>query len=477
MGINNTAHTEQNIRLIKDYLNKQSLVQGLVIRQDNHDKQDLIESLAKRQHQAEIHQLVNRLHPSDIANLLEQLPPQQRDIVWQHIDKNHIGSVLLELSDNLRQAVLVTLESDELIRVVSHLDSDEIADLILDLPEHVTEDLLSSLPEHQRLDVETTLRFPEDTVGAWMEYDIPVVRENISLDVVLRYLRKKGSIPDSSGRLIVVDDSGQFKGVLLVGTLLVMNGESLVADVMQTDVSVFHTNDSAEDAAHDFERYELILAPVINSHGKLVGVLRVSSLMDLMNASSQRKFLAQAGVSKDENLFDPFLNSARNRWPWIALNLFIVLIATRVIDHFETTITGMVALAALLPITANIGGNSGNQVVALVIRGLALKQLERKHLPRLFLKEFLVASTNGLMWGSITGILILIFYGNTSLSIVILLSMLFTMIMSAMVGVSVPLLLKKMNQDPVLGSSVIITGFTDTMGFLIFLGLATLVLN
>lgn len=477
MAINNASHTQQIIRLIKDNLNKHNLVQGVVVRQAHQNKQDLIESLSERQLQSEISQLTNRLHPSDIANLLEQLPPEHRNIVWQHVDDKQIGSVLLEVSDALRPYLLDTLQSHELLSAVSHLDSDEIADLILDLPETVTEDVLSSLPEDRRLNVESTLSFPEDTVGAWMEYDIPVVRENISLDTVLRYLRRKGSIPDSSGRLMVIDEAGLFKGILLVETLLVMNGDRVVADVMQKAPPIFHTNDSAEEAAHDFERYELIVAPVINSHGKLVGVLRVSSLMDLLQESTQRKFLAQAGVSKEESLFDPFLHSARNRWPWIALNLVIVLIASRVIDHFETTISGMVALAALLPITANVGGNSGNQVVALVIRGLALKQLERKNLPHLFLKEFLVALTNGLMWGSITGLLILMFYGNISLSIVILLSMLFTMLLSAMVGVSIPLLLKKMNQDPVLGSSIIITGMTDTMGFLIFLGLATLLIH
>ena len=477
MHTDGAYHSQQIIQLIKDVLSKQSLVQEFVVRQEHHDKQDLIESLTKRQHQGEIQQLVNRLHPSDIANLLEQLPPPQREIIWPLIEHKYVGSVLLEVSDSLREALLDKLHSDDLISVASHLEIDELADLMLALPDESAENLLSSLPTEQRENVKATLSFPEDTVGAWMEYDIPVVREDITLDVVLRYLRKKGSIPDSSGKIMVVDDMGQLKGILPVDTLLIMEGDRLVSSVMQSDFKAFHTDDSAEDAAQDFERYGLLIAPVTNSFGKLVAVLRASSLMDLMNELTQRKFLVQAGISKEESLFDPYLDSARNRWPWIALNLFIVLIASRIIDHFETTISGMVALAALLPITANVGGNSGNQVVALVIRGLALKQIDAQNLPRLYVKEFLVAVINGLMWGGITAVLIFIMYGNIRLSIVIMLSMITTMLMSAMIGVSVPVLLKKMNQDPALGSSVIITGLTDTLGFLIFLGLAAFLIN
>jgi magnesium transporter len=474
---NVSLETKHTIKLIRELLQRESIVQSVVKKQPHNQKQQLVESLSQRQHHGEIVKLVNRLHPSDISILLEQLPAIQRNIVWQYVDKQKVGAVLLEVSDSLRQSLVNTLHSEVIVDAASHLDTDEIADLVVDLPDEIVDDVLSSLPETQRQNVRSTLAFPEDTVGAWMEFDIPTVRENVKLDAVLRYLRAKGKLPDTTGTIIVVDDHGFFSGLLSIEKLLFMSGEQQVSDVMLKDVRIFHTNDSAEDAARDFERYELIVSPVVNTHGRLVGVLRVTSMMDLLDEINQRKFLAQAGIATEENLFDPVFTSAKNRWPWIALNLLIVLIASRIIDQFDTTISSMVALAALLPITANIGGNSGNQVVALVIRGLSLKQLDSENLPHLFYKEFFVALINGVIWGGITGLLILIFYQNLKLSLVITLAMLGTMLLSAFLGVTIPLLLKKMKQDPALGSSVIVTGFVDTMGFLIFLSLAALFFN
>jgi magnesium transporter len=273
---------------------------------------------------------------------------------------------------------------------------------------------------------------------------------------------------------MVVDHEGVFKGMLSANQLLIKSGDCVVSEVMHTQSPVFHTSDSAEQAARDFERYELIIAPVVNMHGKLVGVLRVNSLMDLMEELSQRAFLAQAGLSKEENLFDPLLKSAKNRWPWIALNLVIVLIASRIIDQFTATISSMVALAALLPVTANIGGNSGNQVVALVIRGLALQQLDHKNLARLFVKETSVAMINGVVWGAVASIVTYSLYGSFHLAAIMLLAMILTMVLAGLVGVIIPFFLKQLKQDPALGSSVITTGVTDTLGFLIFLGLATM---
>lgn len=468
--------TEHIFHLIYDLLNRQELVETLTMRQENKDKQALVELLTVKQYQGEIQQLLNRLHPYDIANLLEQLPPVQRSFIWQLLQSEHMGAVLLELSDSLRQTLLAELQPTDLIRAASHLDTDEIADLMQELPDEIGDSVLSSLPQQQRENVQSTLLFPEESVGAWMEYDFAVVLEHQTLDQVLRELRQKGKLPDESGFIMVINSAGLFQGLLLVSDLLIKRGDLRVADCMLKQAHIFHTTDSADEAARDFERYELLVAPVVNAHQKLVGVLRVSSLMDLLEEQSQRQFLAQAGLSKEENLFDPMMKSAKNRWPWIALNLVIVLIASRVIDQFQTTISSMVALAALLPITANIGGNTGNQVVALVIRGLALKQLDANNLRRLYIKEFSVAAVNGLIWGSLTGLLTLFLYQNLGLAFVMMLAMSGTMVLAALIGVSIPLILKKLKQDPVLGSSIITTGMTDTLGFLIFLSLASLLL-
>lgn len=275
---------------------------------------------------------------------------------------------------------------------------------------------------------------------------------------------------------MVVDDHGILKGTLSLEDLLTKSGDLPISEVLDDQPITFHTRDSAQDAASAFERYELIVAPVINAHGKLVGVLRVSALLDLIDEMAQRQLLVQAGLNKEENLFDPIMQSAKNRWPWIALNLVIVFIASRIIDQFETIISQVVALAALLPITANIGGNAGNQVVALVIRGLATKQLDQSNRVHLVKKEISIALVNGVLWGFVTGLITLVLYQNFSLALVMLLAMLCTMLFAATIGVAIPIILKSMGQDPALGSSVIITGTTDTLGFLIFLGLAAAIL-
>lgn len=471
----NDAH--RIISQIRELLQRQQMVESVSSNQTADDKNNLVASITRKQHLGELYKLVNRLHPSDIATLLEQLPPAECLQIWHLIAASIIGAVLLELSDTLRDTLVKQLADDDLLHMAKHLDSDEIADLMLALPEARSSQLLSALPAGIRDHVKTTMQFPEDTVGAWMEFDYQIVNQDERLDAVIEQLREQGALVDDSGKLMVIDSTGALCGVLSVTDLLLKNGAAQVSEVMQKAAAVFHTSDSAEQAARDFERYELTVVPVVNLHNKLVGVLRVNSLMDLMEELNRRTFMAQAGLVREESLFDPFMQSARNRWPWIALNLMIVFIASRVISQFETTISSMVALAALLPITANIGGNTGNQVVALVIRGLALKQLDRQNLPHLFAKEMSVALINGAIWGTVTGIIILLIYQRLDLALVIMLAMLLTIVMAAFVGICMPLLLKKLNQDPALGSSVITTGFTDTFGFLIFLGLASLLLH
>ncbi len=468
-----------SIERIQVLLNRKDLVEAwLHKRNEQHEqpRQALVESLTHRQHLTELAQLINRLHPADIALLLETTTPAQRPLIW-HLTQHEIaGAVLLELSDSVRHALVSDSETAHLSAATQHLESDEIADLIQEMPKVIVPDLLSSLPVQEREQVRTAMSFPESCVGAWMEFDVPVVRDDISLDVVLRFFRRQGKLPDNSGVIMVVDDFGHLKGTLALEDLLTHPGELAIADVLDDQPLSFQTRDVATDAAQAFERYELIVAPVINSHNKLVGVLRVTALLELINEQNQRQSLVQAGLHKEENLFDPITVSARNRWPWIALNLLIVFIASRIIDQFDTIISQVVALAALLPITANIGGNAGNQVVALVIRGLATKQLDHNNRIQLVKKELAIALLNGVLWGVITGIITWIIYAEINLAIVMLLAMFCTLLFAAVIGVGIPFILKSLGQDPALGSSVIITGTTDTLGFLIFLSLAAAIL-
>ena len=466
----------QAIERIQVLVNRKEVVDAWLHKQNNQPKQALVESLTQRQYLAELESMINRLHPADIALLLESTHPDQRPLIWHLVKHENVGAVLLELSDSVRLALVEELPTEHLAAAAQHLESDEIVDLVQELPEEIVPSLLSSLPSDEREEVRSAMSFPEACVGAWMEFDLPVVRDDISLDVVLRFFRVRGELPDNSGKIMVVDDHGILKGTLSLEDLLTKSGDLPISEVLDDQPITFHTRDSAQEAASAFERYELIVAPVINAHGKLVGVLRVSALFDLIDEMAQRQLLAQAGLNKEENLFDPIMQSAKNRWPWIALNLVIVFIASRIIDQFDTIISQVVALAALLPITANIGGNTGNQVVALVIRGLATKQLDQNNRVHLVKKEISIALVNGVLWGFVTGLITLLLYQNFSLALVMLLAMLCTMLFAATIGVAIPIMLKSMGQDPALGSSVIITGTTDTLGFLIFLGLAATIL-
>lgn len=472
---NSKADLQTVLAYIPEALRRAQLLDSMVQKQDQ-PRQALVESLTSRQGIGHLKHMINALHPADIALLLEAQPLERRRLVWDLVDPRHDGAVLLEVSDAIRGSLIKEMDDHELIEATEHLETDEIADLVPDLPDEVVPSLMQSLPHDERNQLESALSFPEDTVGALMDFDVPAIREDVSLDVVLRYLRLRGNLPDNSGQIMVIDRGGQLRGTLPLEDLLTRDGDTLVCEVMNTEPTVFHTNDPALDAAQAFEHYDLIVAPVVNVHHRLVGIIKIEMLVELLQESHEKDLLAQAGLSEEEDLFAPFWASGKNRWPWLALNLVIAFIASRVIGQFEEIIAQVVALAALLPIAANMGGNAGNQVVALVIRGLALRQLDASNFVHLFFKELAIGLMNGTLWGVVIGLITWLLYGNFQLGLVMLLAMIMTLIMAAVIGVLVPFGLKKLGQDPVLGSSVIITGSTDTLGFLIFLGLAALML-
>ena len=456
-------------------LERQDLVVGLVHKQ-HQPRQELVESLVARQQTSELRRAVNQLHPADIAFVLERLAPERRLQVWELVDSRHDGAVLLEVSDAVRETLLADMDRGEIVQAAEGLDSDEIADLVPDLPSEVVPELLRRLERRDREQVQSALAFPEGSVGALMDFDVAVVREDVSLEVVLRYLRWRGELPDNSGLLMVVDRAGALKGTLALEALVTHDGETEVAAVMEREPVVFHTTDDAEEAAHAFDRYELITAPVVNVHGRLVGCLKVDAVVDLLREHSQKDLLAQAGLHEDEDLFAPVWRTARRRWAWLALNLLTAFIASRVIGQFEGTIERVVALAALMPIVASVGGNTGNQTLALMIQGLALQQISPGSFRHLLAREVGVSLVNGLLWGGVMGAFTWMLYGRPELAGIMLAAMVLNLLLAALAGVFIPLTLRRLGRDPVLGSSVLLTGLTDSLGFLIFLGLAALLL-
>ena len=466
---------QESLQQVIQLLGKHQLVEDLVHRQDM-PRHALVESLVHKQNLVELQSKLETLHPADVAFILESLPLDQRLIVWDLVKAERDGEILLEVSDAVRQSLIAEMDSDELLAAAEQLDTDEIADLAPDLPKDVFQELLESLDSQNRERLQSALSYPEDTVGSLMDFDIVTIRDDINLEVVLRYLRRLGKLPSHTDKLFVVDRDDTLKGVLTLKRLLVNDPEKNVASVMADDTVVFRAEDKAAEAAAAFERYDLISAPVVDASNRLVGRLTVDEMMDFIREESESEVLSMAGLREEEDIFASVWKSLQNRWTWLAINLITAFIASRVIGLFEGSIEKVVALAALMPIVAGIGGNSGNQTITMIVRGLALGQVSTHNMRALFYKELGVSLLNGLVWGGVLGVVAFLLYHNAKLGLVMTAAMTLNLLLAAIVGVSIPLVMAKMGRDPAVGSSVMITAVTDSGGFFIFLGLATLFL-
>jgi magnesium transporter len=465
----------ESLQQVIALLEKHKLLESLVHKQDM-PKHDLVEQLVHKQNVSELQQKLDVLHPADVAYILEALPLDERLKVWELVKADRDGEILLEVSDSVRQSLIADMDSDELLAAAELLDTDELADLAPDLPKDVLQDLMDSLDSQNRERLQSALSYPDDAVGALMDFDIVTIREDITLEVALRYLRRLGSLPDHTDKIFVVDRHDILLGVLPLKTMVVNDLDDIVTDVMIADAVVFHPEDVADEAASAFERYDLVTAPVVDQNKKLVGRITVDAIMDYIREESDSDMLSMAGLREEEDFFASVWKSVQNRWAWLAINLITALIASRVIGLFENSIEKIVALAALMPIVAGIGGNSGNQTTTMIVRGLALGQIASHNMQSLIKKELGVALLNGLFWGSVLGLVAYILYGNYHLGLVMMSAMTLNMLLAAIMGVTIPLVMNRFGRDPAVGSSVLITAMTDSGGFFIFLGLATIFL-
>lgn len=467
---------QESLQQVITLLNKHRLVEELVHKQDM-PKQELVQTLVHKQNLAELQKRLDSLHPADVAYILEALPLEQRLDVWDLVKAERDGEILLEVSDAVRQTLIADMDSDELLAAAEQLDTDELADLAPDLPKDVLQELLESLDSRNRERLQSALSYPDDAVGALMDFDIVTIREDIALDVALRYLRRIGSLPDHTDKLFVVDRHDVLRGVLPLKRLVVNDLDSEVTDVMADDAVVFHPEDTADEAAKAFERYDLVTAPVVDANNRLVGRLTVDTVMDYIREEAESDMLSMAGLREEEDIFASVWKSVQNRWTWLAINLVTAFVASRVIGLFEGSIEKVVALAALMPIVAGIGGNSGNQTTTMIVRGLALGQISGHNTKSLLIKETGVGLLNGLVWGSVLGVIAYFLYDNVALGMVMTAAMTLNLLLAAVMGVMIPTVMStRFNRDPAVGSSVLITAVTDSGGFFIFLGLATIFL-
>ena len=469
--INPQDSVQESLQRVLDILRQHKLVEEL-------GHKDSVETLVHDQSIAQLRTLLDELHPADVAHILEALPLDERLIVWELVKAARDGEILLEVSDAVRETLIATMDSDELLAAAETLDTDELADLAPDLPHDVMQDVLQSLDALNRARLQSALSYPEDAVGGLMDFDMVTLREDITLEVALRYLRRMGELPDHTDKLFIVDREEVLIGVLPLKRLLIHDPDVSVAAIMVDDPMTLHPDDDAQQAAQAFERYNLVSAPVVDRRGKLVGRVTVDAVMDFIREESDSEILGLAGLRGEEDLFASVWKSVRNRWMWLAVNLVTAFIASRVISLFEGSIAQLVVLASLMPIVAGIGGNSGNQTITMIVRALALGQLRVENARKLLFKELGVSLLNGVVWGGLIGVLVYFMERDHSLALaaVMTTAMILNLLLAAIMGVLIPLLMHRLGRDPAIGSSVLITAITDSGGFFIFLGLATIFL-
>ncbi|HJV25299.1 MAG TPA: magnesium transporter, partial [Aromatoleum sp.] len=412
---------QQHLREVQELLSRHRVVEDLVHRQDM-PHHELVEDLVHKQHVAELQARLDALHPADIAYILEALPLADRLFVWDLVKADRDGDILLEVSDAVREALIETMRPDELKAAAETLDTDELADLAPDLPPDVMQDVFQSLDSEEREQLRAAMSYPEDSVGALMDFDMVTVREDVTLEVVLRYLRRFDELPDHTDKLFVIDREDHLKGILTLESLLINDPDVTVVSVMHKEnVISFEPEDEADDAAQAFERYDLVSAPVIDTEKRVIGRLTVADVVDYIREESEHEILSNAGLREEEDIFASVMDSVKNRWAWLAINLVTAFIASRVIGLFEGSIEKLVALAALMPIVAGIGGNSGNQTITMIVRAVALGQVTVDNARQLIRKEIAVSLVNGVIWGGVMGLVAAVLYKDVALGLVMVL--------------------------------------------------------
>lgn len=444
--------------------------------QQDGPRRDVIESLQHRQNLADLSRRLRAMHAADIAYALEALPPDDRQTIWQQVGPEQAADVLLELSPTVRGSVIDATARESLVSVLSRLDADDLGFLSASLPADVVDEVTQSLQSGERSAFERALRYAPGTVGHHMSRDLSAAAETDTVGDVLAALRRQGHLPPQTDHVFVVDARQVLRGAVPLAMLLIQAPEVPLVSVLRDDIVCFGPHDDVSEAVAAFERYDLVSAPVLDDRGRLIGRLTVDAAMDVLREAANLQALRTAGLRGDEDWFAAPWDSARNRWPWLGVNLVTAFLISRVIGQFEAPIRSMSALAALMPIVASMGGNTGNQTMALMIRALAVDQLAPAGAFRLLKKELLIGLLNGAVWGVLVGLFAMVMYREVGLAVVMSAAVVMNLVVAAVVGVVIPVGLQAAGRDPAHGASVLLTFITDAMGFFLFLMLATVFL-
>lgn len=438
--------------------------------------EQIVEAVESDQSLDSIHSMLAGLHPVDTARVLESLTPEQRPTVWLRLPDDDRGEILLEVADGVRDDLLEDMERSELVNAVRTLDIDDIADLIPDLPDDVLADVLFTVDKEARAGLGEVLSYPEDTAGGLMNVDAVAVRGNITMRVVIRYLRLRGELPENTDQLFVVDRRGRLIGVLHVTVLLTAPATERVGKLMEREPITFRAMEPQDNVTDAFEKYNLLSAAVVDDENRLVGRITIDDVVDVIREHADHTVMVRAGLDEEEDIFGPVIKSSKSRALWLGVNLITAIIASWVIGQFEDTIEKLVALAVLMPIVASMGGNAGTQTLTIVIRGLGLGIISHANAWRVFKKELLVGGLNGLIWAFVVACVATIWYHDYGLGLIIALAMIINLLVSAAAGVVLPMLLQRLGIDPALAGGVALTTVTDVVGFFAVLSLAAVFL-
>ena len=420
--------------------------------------------------------MINSMHPAEIASLIESLPPARREIVWEFVDPELEGDVLIELNEEVRAELIGGMDAEELIAATEGMEVDDLADLIGDLPETLNQRVLRSMDAQDRERLNAVLRFEEDSAGGLMNLDTVTVRPDVTLEVVLRYMRMRGELPERTDRVFVVNRHDKYLGGLDITRLLTEEPERTVGEIM-SGLDGIAPETPAREVAKLLEDRDLVSAPVVSGDGKLLGRITIDDVVDVIREEAEHSVMSMAGLTEDEDLFAGVRTTARRRAIWLSINLATAVFAANVVGLFEATIEKVVALAVLMPIVASMGGIAGSQTLVLIIRGLALGQVEHTNTRWLLAREVAVGLLNGVLLAGLVGVAAALYFHEWTIGLIIFAALLINLFAAALAGVFVPLLLRRLGIDPALAGGVVLTTVTDTVGFASLLGLGTLFLT
>ena len=415
--------------------------------------------------------LVRNLHPSELARLLESLPLQERALIWEMVDAQLGGDVLVEVAEEVRDFLIENMQPEELIASLEGMEVDDLADLVADLPETLTREVLRSLDQQDRDRLTQVLAYDEDSAGGLMNVDIVTVRPDVTLEVVIRYLRAIGEIPDGTDSVFVVNRDNEYQGSLLLSRLLTHDAELLVEDVMSTDVKCIPADTESEQVVWEFENRDLLSAAVVDENNRVLGRITVDDVVDVIRDEAEHSLMGAAGLDEEDDMFAPAVRSARRRALWLGINLATAFVAASVVDLFQTTLDQIVLLAVLMPVVPSMGGIAGTQSLTIMTRALALNQIDRSNAQGILKKELFVGILNGVLWATVVAAVAYLWFGDMRVGMVIGAAMSINLVVAAAAGFVIPLVLRRMGIDPALAGGVVLTTITDVVGYMSFLGL------